>query len=373
MKRVCISGIGVEIPEASISNEELVESFNAWIERENVERCKRGEAPLQGSSAEFIEQASGIKKRHVYEREGILDPKRMTPNIPAREDDDLSVMAEFGARSARKALADAGVAPAEIDMIICSAAHLQRPYPAIAIEMQKELGTSGAGFDMNLGCSSAIGAIHVAANLVRTGAHRKVLVVTPELITGHLNFRDRQTHFIFGDASVALVIEALEDEETKPGKFEIVDTRNWTKFSNNIRTNFGFLNRASQHDVSVVEVEGNLIKQVGNKVFKEVTHAGCKFIIDFLGDNGLTTDGVRRFWLHQANSRMNAMILKMSLGGDVGPDRAPTVLERLGNTAAAGAIIAFDENHRDMKAGEYGLICAYGAGYSIGGAIVRMM
>ncbi len=373
MKRVCISGIGIEIPEASISNEELVESFNTWVERENVTRRKRGEKLLETSSAEFIEQASGIKKRHVYEREGILDPERMTPVIPPRADDDLSVMAEFGAKSARKALADAAVEPAEIDMIICSAAHLQRPYPAIAIEMQKELGTSGAGFDMNLGCSSAIGAIHVAVNLVRTGAQKKVLVVTPELITSHLNFRDRQTHFIFGDASVALVIEALEEGETRPGKFEIIDTRNWTKFSNNIRTNFGFLLRAGQKDVSVVEVEGNLIKQVGNKVFKEVTHAGCAFIIDFLGDNGLRTDDVRRFWLHQANSRMNAMILKMSLGDNVDPDRAPTVLEKLGNTAAAGAIVALAEYHKDMDAGDFGLICAYGAGYSIGGAIVRMM
>lgn len=373
MKRVCISGIGVEIPEASISNEALVECFNTWVERENAERCKRGEKLLATSSAEFIEQASGIKNRHVFEREGILDPERMTPNIPAREDDDLSVMAEFGAKSARKALADANLEPAEIDMIICSAAHLQRPYPAIAIEMQKELGTSGAGFDMNLGCSSAIGAIHVAVNLVRTGAQKKVLIVTPELITGHLNFRDRQTHFIFGDASVAMVVEALEDDEVRSGKFEIIDTRNWTKFSNNIRTNFGFLLRAGQEDVSVVEVEGNLIKQVGNKVFKEVTHAGCKFIIDFLRDNGLHTDDVRRFWLHQANARMNSMILKMSLGGEVGPDRAPTVLERLGNTAAAGAIIAVSEHHRDMERGDFGLICAYGAGYSIGGAIVRMM
>ncbi len=373
MKRVCISGIGIEIPEASISNEDLVESFNIWVERENVLREKRGEKLLQASSAEFIEQASGIKNRHVYERDGILNPDRMTPNIPAREDDDLSVMAEFGAKSARKAISDAGIEAEEIDMIICSAAHLQRPYPAIAIEMQKELGTSGAGFDMNLGCSSAIGAIHVAVSLVRSGAQQKVLVVTPELITGHLNFRDRQTHFIFGDASVALVIEVLDDHEDRPGKFEIVDTRNWTKFSNNIRTNFGFLNRASQRDVSAVEVEGNLIKQVGNKVFKEVTHAGCKFIIDFLGENGLHTDDVRRFWLHQANARMNAMILKMSLGGDVGRKRAPTVLERLGNTAAAGAIIALAENHDDMVEGDFGLICAYGAGYSIGGAILRMM
>jgi beta-ketodecanoyl-[acyl-carrier-protein] synthase len=131
--------------------------------------------------------------------------------------------------------------------------------------------------------------------------------------------------------------------------------------------------RAGQDDIDVVRMEGNMIKQVGNKVFKEVTVAGQKFIVGFLADHQLTPEDVRRFWLHQANARMNAMILKLSLGGEVGPDRAPTVLERLGNTAAAGAIIALEENHRDMKAGEYGLICAYGAGYSIAGAIVRMM
>jgi beta-ketodecanoyl-[acyl-carrier-protein] synthase len=373
MKRVSISGIGVVVPEACISNEELVVCYNRWVGVENRRRANTGEPPLQPSSAEFIEQASGIRSRHVYALDGILDPDRMTPRIPERADDDLSVMAEFGAASARRALAHAGVAAEDVDMIICSAAHLQRPYPAIAIEMQKELGTSGSGFDMNLGCSSAVGALHVAVNLVRTGAQRRILVVTPEIITAHLNFRDRQTHFIFGDASVSMLVEAMEEGEVRPGRFEIVDTRSWTRFSNNIRSNFGFLNRAAQEDVSVIDMEGLLIKQVGNKVFKEVTHAGHEFIIEFLADNGLTTEDVRRFWLHQANARMNAMILKLSLGGEVGPDRAPTVLERLGNTAAAGAIIALEENHRDMKAGEYGLICAYGAGYSIAGAIVRMM
>ena len=373
MKRALISGIGAVIPEACITNEELVTCYNRWVECENVGRAARGEPCLATSSAEFIEHASGIKERHVHTLDGILDPGRMTPRIPERGDDELSVMAEFGVASARKALADAGVEAATVDMIICSAAHLQRPYPAIAIEMQQELGTSGSGFDMNLGCSSAVAALHVAVNLVRTGAQRRVLVVTPEIMTAHLNFRDRQTHFIFGDASVAMLVEALEEGENTTGKLEIVDTRSWTRFSNNIRSNFGFLNRAAQRDPSCIETEGRLIRQVGNKVFKEVTHAGHEFILEFLADNGLTPNEVRRFWLHQANARMNAMILKMSLGGDPGRDRAPTVLERLGNTAAAGAIVALEENHRDMRAGDYGLICAYGAGYSIGGAIVRMM
>ena len=209
LQRACISGIGVEVPENIITNDELVASFNEWVRRENIKREAEGLEPLPGSSVEFIEYASGVKSRHVLVPDGILDPERMTPRIPERPDDQVSIMAEFGVAAARKALKHAGIEAADVDMVICAASHQQRPYPAIAIEIQKELGTSGAAFDMSLGCSSAAAGLHMAFNLVRTGAQKRVLVVTPEIITGHLNFRDRQTHFIFGDAASAMVVEAL--------------------------------------------------------------------------------------------------------------------------------------------------------------------
>ena len=373
LQRACISGIGVEVPENIITNDELVASFNEWVRRENIKREAEGLEPLPGSSVEFIEYASGVKSRHVLVPDGILDPERMTPRIPERPDDQVSIMAEFGVAAARKALKHAGIEPADVDMVICAASHQQRPYPAIAIEIQKELGTSGAAFDMSLGCSSAAAGLHMAFNLVRTGAQKRVLVVTPEIITGHLNFRDRQTHFIFGDAASAMVVEALGGDEERAGRFEIVDTRTWTQFSNNIRTNFGFLNRAAQEDTSSVPMAGNMIKQVGNRVFKEVTVAGHKFIVDFLAEHGHKPQDIRRFWLHQANARMNAMILKLSFGHEVDQDRAPVILEELGNTAAAGAIVAMERTHADMKPGDHGLLCAFGAGYSIGGALLRMM
>jgi len=373
MHRVIISGIGIKIPEASISNEELVASFNTWVDTENPRRAAQGLDPLQKSDSDFIVYASGVKKRHVIEREGILDPARMAPRIPARPDDALSLEAEFGIASAERALEHAGLQPSDIDMIICSASHHQRPYPAIAVEMQHAMGTQGAGFDMGLGCSSAAAGLHVAVNLVRSGAQKRVLVTTPEIITGHLNFRDRQTHFIFGDASASMIVEAIGEGETRPGRFEVLDTRTWTQLSSNIRTNLGYLTRTAQEDPYMINMEGNMIKQVGNKVFKEVTVAGHRFIVNFLAEHGQTPDDIRRFWLHQANARMNAMILKLSFGHEVGHDRAPMVLERLGNTAGAGAVIALQENHADMTAGEYGLLCAFGAGYSIGGALLRMM
>ncbi|MCO5163121.1 MAG: beta-ketoacyl-ACP synthase III [Mesorhizobium sp.] len=374
MQRVIISGIGVEIPEATITNEELVASFNAWIDQQNEERAAKGEPPLPKSNTDFIVYASGVKNRHVHTRDGILDVDRMAPRIPPRGDDELSVMAEFGVASAKRALDHAGVTdPLSVDMVICAASHQQRPYPAVAVEIQKALGASGAAFDMSLGCSSAAAGLHIASNLVRTGAQKRVLVVTPEIITAHLNFRDRQTHFIFGDASAAMVVEAIGEGDVRPGRFEVMDTRSWTQFSNNIRSNFGFLIRSGQDDTSVVDMEGNMIKQVGNKVFKEVTVAAHKFISAFLADHGMTVEDVRRYWLHQANGRMNAMIMKLALGYEADADRAPMVLEKLGNTAAAGAVVALKQYHEDMQPGDFGMLCAFGAGYSIGGAILRKM
>ncbi len=373
MKRAAITGTGIEIPPHSISNDELVSVFNTWVERENERRNGSGEKLLALSDSEFIHYASGVEYRHVIEPTGILDPERMAPRIPVRSDEDLSVEAEFAIASARKAIEAADRRPEDIDMVICAASHQQRPYPSISIEVQKWLGTSGSAFDMSLGCSSCGAAIHVATGLVRAGAQRRVLVTTPEIITGQLNFRDRQTHFIFGDASASVVIEMLEEDETRPGAWEILDTRTWTEFSNNIRSNFGFLNRASQERTDIVEIEGNLIKQVGNKVFKEVTVAASRFMKEFLADRGLSPEDVRRYWLHQANGRMNAMIMKLVLGHEVDDDRAPIVLSRFGNTAAAGAMIAFNQNSDDLKAGDYGLICAFGAGYSIAAALIRKM
>jgi beta-ketodecanoyl-[acyl-carrier-protein] synthase len=303
----------------------------------------------------------------------IVTPEIISGHLNFRDRQTHFIFGDASVAMVVEAIDHAGLQPSDIDLVICSASHQQRPYPAIAIEIQNALGMTGAGFDMGLGCSSAAAGLHVAYNLVRTGAQKRVMVVTPEIITGHLNFRDRQTHFIFGDASTAVILEPLEDGEMRPGRLEIVDTRSWTQFSNNIRTNFGFLIRDGQEDTSMVDMEGNMIKQVGNKVFKEVTIAGQRFIVGFLANHGLTPEDVRRFWLHQANARMNAMILKLTFGHDVDEDRAPMVLDRLGNTAAAGSIIALSENHKDMKAGDYGLLCAFGAGYSIGSALLRMM
>ncbi len=368
LKRAFIAGTGVFIPEPVITNRELVDSYNAWV----VEAQKAPETypglDLRPSSEEFILKASGIEERHVIEKGGILDPARMVPRIPERPNDMLSLQAEFALRSAERAMDDSGLRPDEIDMVICSCAHHQRPYPAIAIEVQQALGTVGGGFDMNVACSASTFALHVAAGLVQSGAARNVLVTSPEIMSGHLNWRDRETHFIFGDASASAIVSGFRDDEAARGRFEITASRTWTQFSSNIRSNFGFLNRT---DESGIGHPDKLVSQAGNKVFREVTLAADAFIRDFLFEEGFEPTGIKRYWLHQANKRMNAGLMTRLLGHEPSQQEMPLVLHKYGNTAAPGALIAFHENAADIGEGETGLMCSYGAGYSIGGLLLK--
>jgi beta-ketodecanoyl-[acyl-carrier-protein] synthase len=367
---VVISATGLYAPPERITNAELVASYNAYVERFNADNAAKiaaGEVQaLLPSSVEFIEKASGIKARHVIEKKSSLDVERMVPDIPERPNDQLSVQAEFALKAARQALERARRDPGDIDAVICSCSSLQRPYPAIGIEIQQALGADGFAYDMNVACSSATFAIENAFALVRAGHARSVLVVNPELTTGHLNFRDRETHFIFGDAAVAVLVE--QAEIAPPGSWTILGTKLITKFSNNIRNNFGFLNRC---DPSGIGKPDKLITQQGRKVFKEVVPMVSEMILQHMAELNLKPSDMRRLWLHQANSNMNRLIAERVLGHEASEDESPTVLDEYGNTAGAGSIIAFHLHSDDLKAGDKGLICSFGAGYSAGSIFVQ--
>ncbi len=367
---VVISATGLYHPPEKITNAELVASYNAYVERFNAENAAQiaaGEVQaLLQSSVEFIEKASGIKSRYVLEKNGSLDVDRMAPNIPERPNDQLSVQAEVAVIAAKQALERAGRDASDVDAVICSCSSLQRPYPAVGIEIQSALGANGFAYDMNVACSSATFAIQNAYDMVRAGHARSALVVNPELCTGHLNFRDRETHFIFGDAAVAVLVEKAE--MAPAGSWAILGTKLITRFSNNIRNNFGFLNRG---DPSGIGKPDKLITQQGRKVFKEVVPLVSDMILQHMAELGLKPSDMRRLWLHQANSNMNRLIAERVLGHEASEDESPTVLDEYGNTAGAGSIIAFHEHSSDLKTGDRGLICSFGAGYSAGTVFVQ--
>jgi beta-ketodecanoyl-[acyl-carrier-protein] synthase len=362
---VVISATGLYTPKHAISNEELVASFNAYVaryNRENATAIAAGAiAPLEPSSVEFIVKASGIKSRYVMNKSGILDIDKMRPDIPERPNEQLSIMAEMGVAAARDALARAGREASEVDAVICAASNMQRAYPAMAIEIQEALGIDGFALDMIVGCGSAAFGVGTACDYIRSGRARSVLVVSPELTSAHNNHRSRDSHFIFGDLATAVLVEAAD--MAPHGAWAILGVKLKSKFSNNIRNNFGFLNRC---DPSGVDKPDKLFVQEGRKVFKEVVPLVSEMILEHMAELNLTPDQLRRIWLHQANVNMNRLIAARVLGREATEDESPTVLDEYANTSSAGAVIAFHKHSADLATGDRGLICAFGAGYSAG-------
>lgn len=371
MTRIAISGTGLYTPPNSITNAELVQSYNAYVDAHNSAHAGEiaaGTMPaLTPSSVEFIVKASGIKARYVVDKAGVLDPGRMCPNIPERPNDQISILAEIGVAAAKQALAQAGREAKDIDCVLVAASNLQRAYPAIAVEVQHFLGTQGFGFDMNVACSSATFGIQAAADMIRAGNAKRALVINPEICSGHLNWRDRDSHFIFGDVATAVVLERA-DEARGANVWEILGTRLKTQFSNNIRNNFGFLNRAAPEGVGKPD---KLFVQEGRKVFKEVVPMVSEMIVDHLSDMNIPNTTLKRMWLHQANINMNDFIARRVLGRDPQGAEAPVILDEYANTSSAGSIIAFHKYSSDMAHGDTGVICSFGAGYSAGSVIVR--
>lgn len=361
-----ITGTGVYTPADTISNDELVNSLNAYVERYNKQYADEIEAgereALRPSTVEFIEKASGIKSRYVVEKTGILDIDRMRPHLRERSNDELSLQAEMGVEAAKIAMQNAGVTAEDIDVVILSCLGLQRSYPAVAIEIQTALGINGYAFDMSVACSAATFALKQAYDSLKAGTAKCVLMLNVEIMSGQLDYTSRDSHFIFGDVAAATIIE---NTERKSG-FEILDTYLLSQFSNAIRNNFGFLN-PSEDAVR----NDRIFRQDGRKVFKEVCPMVANIIKNQLEKNQLSADDVKRFWLHQANINMNQLILKYIAGKDVAMEKAPIVLDEFANTSSAGVIIALNRTTDEVEHGEYGVICSFGAGYSIGSVLVR--
>lgn len=370
-QQIVISGVGVWHPKDSITNEELVESYNAYADAFNAEnktKIEAGElAAVPYSSAEFIEKASGIKSRYIYQKEGALDITRMKPKIAPRADDELSHQAEIAVEAAKLAMASANVSADEIDAVIVSCAYTQRAYPAIAIEVQEALNIEGFGFDMLVACSAATFGMHRAYEMLSARNATRVLVINPELVSPQINYADRDSHFIFGDVATATVLELAETAKSEH-VYDVLSTKALTKYSNNIRSNFGYMTRAEDVDPYGPD---KLFHQAGRKVFKEVCPMAAAHIEAHLASHDITPQGVKRWWLHQANINMNTLICKRLLGRDADRTEAPIVLDEYANTASAGSVIAFGLNHEDLVSGDIGVLCSFGAGYSIGSLVIQ--
>ncbi|MEM9495493.1 MAG: beta-ketoacyl-ACP synthase III [Pseudomonadota bacterium] len=375
---VRIVATGLFTPPHAISNDELVNAFNAYVDLHNEAHAAQIETgaleALEKSSAAFVEKASGIQSRYVMDKDGILDPGRMAPKFERRSNDQLSILAEMAVSAARDAMRAGDLGPGDIDGVICAASNMQRGYPAVAVEIQDALGIDGFGFDMNVACASAAFGVETGLGLIRAGA-RRVLMVNPEICTAHLNFRNRDSHFIFGDVATAVILERT-DLPRAGEAWDILGTRLKTRFSNNIRNNFGFMNRCERDTGEPADPQSSpttdkLFIQEGRKVFKEVVPMVSDLIADHLRSVDVDPATVKRFWLHQANLSMNEFISRKVLGRDASRTEAPVILDEYANTSSAGSVIAFHKHRDGFDTGDIGVICGFGAGYSAGSVIVR--
>lgn len=371
MHKVVLSGSGLFTPKYSISNEELIGAYNAYADKfnqQNKTKIEAGEVDAKPySSADFVEKASGIKSRYIYAKEGVLDIERMRPVISERGDDEISHQAEIAIEAAKDALSSANKQASDIDAVIVSCAYTQRAYPAIAIEVQQALGINGFGFDMLVACSAATFGMHRAYEMIAAGTAKCVLVINPELVSPQINYTDRDSHFIFGDVATATILER-EQTVSSEHSFDVLSTKAFTQFSSNIRSNFGYMSHATDVDPYAPD---KLFHQAGRKVFKEVCPLAAEHILQHLAEHELTPSHLKRWWLHQANINMNMLVSKRLLGRDATTEEAPIVLDRYANTASAGSVIAFNLYHRDLVPDDYGLICSFGAGYSIGSLLLQ--
>lgn len=376
MVDVVISGTGLYVPPNKITNEELVAAFNEHVDQYNAENKADIDAglvaPKQHSSAAFIEKASGIKSRHLVDVEGVMDLNRMMSKLPEGGHGDTEqpcLQAHMGIEAGKMALAQAGLSGEDIDHLVCSSAVMQRSFPAIGIEVQHHLGTKGSALDMVMACSSATYGLINGINAIKCGMADRVLMINPEIFSTMINFRDRDSHFIFGDIATAVVLERA-DLAKGDDLWKVTDTKASTQYSNNIRSQYGPMTRLD--DDSMMRPDMFFVQE-GRKVFKELLPMVTGFINEQLEDQKLNISDLSRMWLHQANINMNMFAAKKLLGREPSYDEAPTVLDEYGNTAGAGSVVAFHENRADLKSGDKGIICSFGAGYSIGSLIVEKL
>ena len=361
---IVISGTGLFTPPEKISNDELVTCFNHYVDKfnsENEQSIKLGElTALSHSSSDFIEKASGIKNRYVMSKAGILNVNLMKPTFVERPNEALSMQAEMGVAAAKEAMMAADKSPGDIDLIIVACAYTQRSYPAMAIEIQQALGCEGWGFDMLVACSAATFGIINAANAIRSGSAKTVLVINPEILSPQINYRDRDSHFIFGDVATASIIE---DESTATSKhfFKIIAEQPITQFSNNIRSNIGYMNQCSPETAN--DIDKYFIQQ-GRKVFKEVLPMVSNLISEQMVKVNLVSEDIKRLYLHQANINMNNFIAKKVLGREPSGQESPIILDEYANTSSAGCIIALHKYHDGLNSGDKAVLCSFGAGYS---------
>ncbi len=322
-----IVGTGAYAPERVLTNEDL--------------------ARMVDTSDEWIQQRTGMRERRI-----------------AREDETASDMAF---EAARRALDAAGLKPTDLDMIIVGTISADLPMPACAAYLQRRLGArSVPAFDISAACAGFLYGLSIADQFIKTGTHRRILVVGVELLSRILNWQDRVTCVLFGDGAGAAIVAPAGDDGRG-----VLSTRLYTDAS--LADSLCIPAGGSREPLTVegLRAQRNKVFMVGSDIFKVAVKNLTAASRAALDAAGLDANGVRWVVPHQANLRI---INQVALRLGIPLERFVLNIERYGNTSSASIPLALDEGVRDgrIRPGDTVLMCALGAGISWGSALVRM-
>lgn len=325
-RRAKISALGTYVPPRLLTNadlEKMVDTNDQWI----VER-------------------TGIRERHILEK--------------GKGTSDMAVEA------AKQCLAERGIAPTEVEVIIVATVTPDMLFPATACLVQDKLGAKGAwGFDLSAACSGFVYALQTGFKLVESGAHSKVMVIGADTMSAILDYTDRATCILFGDGAGAVLIEPAEEGEL--GMIDFLHEIDGSGGCSLYMPAGGSLNPPSAETVGK---KMHYVHQDGQAVYKYAVRKMAEATEKVLTRCGITGADLGCFIPHQANKRI---ILSTAERLGMPLDRVIINIDRYGNTTAATIPIAMQTAREEgrLKKNDLVLIASVGAGFTTGAALLR--
>ncbi|QTL02620.1 ketoacyl-ACP synthase III [Aquabacter sp. L1I39] len=321
LKTSLVQGVGSYLPETVLTNADLAQRVD--------------------TSDEWIVQRTGIRQRYV-----------------AAEGEYTSDLAR---KAAERAMADAGVTAADIDLVILATSTPDQTFPATAATVQAELGiVNGAAFDLQAVCSGFVFALATADAHLRTGAFKRALVIGAETFSRILDWEDRGTCVLFGDGAGAVVVEAVDADRSAGRGILTSHLRCDGRHRSKLYVDGG---------PSTTGTVGHL-RMEGREVFKHAVGMITDVIVDAFAATGESAETIDWFVPHQANRRIiDASAQKLGIA----PEKVVTTVDRHGNTSAASIPLALDTACKDgrIKKGDLVLLEAMGGGFTWGSVLVR--
>jgi len=320
--RSCVRGVGAVLPAHAVSNAELVTRVD--------------------TSDEWITQRTGIRQRYLAE------PGETTSSLA------------LGA--ARAALRSGGLEAVDIDLIIVATSTPDYTFPSVATQVQADLGiVEGAAFDLQAVCTGFVYAVVTADKFLRSGSHRRALVIGAETFSRLMDWNDRTTCVLFGDGAGAIVLEARSSDGRLASPGVIASRlRSDGRHRDKLYVDGG---------PSKTQTVGHLRMQ-GKEVFRHAVGMVTDVTQGCFSDAGVTADDIDWFVPHQANRRIiDASADKLGIASD----KVIVTVDRHGNTSAASIPLALDVGVRDgrIKPGDLVMIEAMGGGFTWGAALIR--